>query len=133
MANENKQIDVTVEQDEPKDFNPKVSDAQKRAQYLSRKSEKGLINEVSGSSLSFREDGQSNLVAGRYAQYKLNPNGKIIENSLESVTTTNRKSYKVDEIVVNEHKLDPHLYELADFRKTSLDTNNNVIVGNFCL
>jgi hypothetical protein len=133
MAASNKSINVTIEQDEPKTFNPKLSDAQKRADNLSRMSEKGLINEKSGSSLALRENGQTNLSAGKYAQYKMNPNGKVMENSLQSVTITNRKEFKIDEITVNEHKLNPRLYELADFRKITLDTNKNAIVGNFCL
>lgn len=100
---------------------------------LSRMSEQGIINEKTGSAVVVRSDGQINLTSGKYAQYKVSPMGRTTEVSMESVTTTNRKKYVVDEFVVNEHKLNPQLWELSDFRTSKLLTNQGAIVGDLCM
>ena len=126
-------IKVTLEPDPPKDFTPTLSDLKSKATNLSRMSEKGLINEVSGATVVTRENGQINIASGKYAQYKLNPNGRAVEHSIVSDTITNRKKYTVDEFVINDHKLNPHLYELTDMKKISLQSNAEALVGNFCI
>lgn len=122
---------VTIETDIPESFKPSLNKLQERAENLRRSSERGIINEVSGASIVARDNGQINLASNEYSQYKLNPDGKVIEQSLESVTITNRKRMQTDEIVVNEHKLNPHLYELTDFKQVM--NNPQSVVGNFCV
>lgn len=137
MANETtaaadqERLKVTIEQDVPESFKPSLSHLQERAENLSRMSERGIVNEVSGASLVARDDGQVNLSSTEYTQYKLNPDGRAVEESLESVTVTNRKKITADEIIVNEHKLNPHLYELTNFKQVLHDPHN--AVGNFCI
>lgn len=123
-------IDVMIEPDEPKDFVPKLTDLMDKSKNLSRMSEQGIINEQTGAAVVVRSDGQINSSASKYSQYKLSPNGRTTEISMESVTMSNRKKYSIDEFLVNEHKLNPQLWELAEFRKAKLPTNQNAIVGD---
>lgn len=126
-------INMKLEPDEPESNNPTLKELQKKSEHISRMTDKALINEKSGASVSVRENGQINLSAGMYAQYKLNPSGKSVEHSMESITMTNRRRILADEIVINEHKLNPRLYEFTDFKKVELTTNQEALVGNFCV
>lgn len=129
----NDTINMKLEPDEPESNNPTLKELQKKSEHISRMTDKALINEKSGASVSVRENGQINLSAGMYAQYKLNPSGKSVEHSMESITMTNRRRILADEIVINEHKLNPRLYEFTDFKKVELTTNQEALVGNFCV
>lgn len=131
--NEDDKIDVTLEADPPKDFTTHLADLQSKTQNLSRMKEKGLINEKTGSALAIREQGQINLTSSLYSQYKLNPNGSSIEQTMESNTVTVRKNFNLDELTINHHKLNPNLYELTDFKRMKLPLNQEAIVGNFCI
>lgn len=110
---------------------PGLEDIADAANFLVRGIENGIINRSTGSSVVLRQSGQINLSASKYSQYKLNPSGKIMEESLESVTVTNRKKYSTDDIVVNEHKMNPYMYELTDMKELSNHYNNKMLVGNF--
>lgn len=126
-------IDVTLEADPPKGFTTHLADLQAKTQNLSRMKEKGLINEKTGAALAIREEGQINLTSSLYSQYKLNPNGSSIEQTMESNTVAVRKNFNVDEFIINNHKLNPSLYELTDFKRMKLPLNQEAIVGNFCV
>lgn len=115
------------------DFNPTQAQIQERAKYIKRGHESALMNDTTRSSVVIRHDGQINISSNRYAQYKLNPSGKIVEESLESVSLSNRRKVQTDDMVLNEHKLNPYLYELTDFKKLMTAYNDNMFVGNFCL
>lgn len=124
-------IHVKMQQDEPRSFTKTLSELKDKANYLSRKKEKGFVNEQTGAAMVVRDNGQTNLASSFGAQYKLNPNGTANEISLESYTTTNRKNFITDEIVVNHHKLNPALYELTDMQSIDLPLGGKGIVGNF--
>ena len=126
-------IKVTIEPSEPKDFVPKLAELQDKSENISRMNEQGIINETTGAAVVVREGGQINLSSSKYSQVKLSPNGRIAETSLESVTTTNRKKFNVDEFIINEHKMNPLLWEYADFRISKLLTNEHAVVGNLCM
>ena len=126
-------VKVAIEPSEPKDFVPKLAELQDKSENISRMSEQGIISESTGAAVVVREGGQINLSSSKYSQLKLSPVGKISETSLESVTTTNRKKYYVDEFIINGHKLNPQLWEYADFRTSKLLTNEHAIVGNLCM
>lgn len=131
MAEANKPINVAIEPEEPKDMDLSISGVQRLADYGRRSHDKWLMNERSGSSLMFRNNGQTNLAASRYSQYKLNPTGSSQEQTLISQTVTNRKILQADEFVFNNHKFNTQLIDLADFRKMKVDQNQNCVVGNF--
>lgn len=108
-----------------------LNEISESSSFLSIGDEKGLINGKTKSSIVIRQNGQINLAATRYSQYKLNPSGKAMEESLESVTVTNRKKFSVDDMVINEHKINPFLYELTDMKDISRHDNDHMLVGNF--
>lgn len=124
------QIDLNLEPDPPKNMSLTLNDLTEKSKYLSRMKEKGIVNEKSGSSISVREDGQINLSPGKYSQYKISPNGRASELSLESKTTTNRKITEADDILINSHKINPQLWELADFKQVTLPYTEKAIVGD---
>lgn len=126
-------LNVRLERDEPKSFTKSLADIKDSSNYLSRKKEKGLVNEQTGSAFVIRDNGQANISAGKQAQYKLNPNGEVAEISLESNTITNRKSYLLDELVINHHKLNPAVYELTDMRELEFPLGTKGLVGNFTM
>lgn len=96
----------------------------KKSQYTDRAKEKSIIS-AEGSSVSVR-DGEIGLSAGKHTHYQLHgDSGSATETSMQSHTITNRKRIDVDEIVVNDHKLNPKLYEWTDMRTI----NGNNIVG----
>ena len=130
---DNKAINVTVEPTPIKKFTPTISDLQDKAMNLSRMSEQGVINEKTGAAMVIREDGQTNMSSGKYTQYKLSPSGRATEISMESSTITNRKKFTLDDFVINEHKMNPQLWEYADFRVSKLTTNDHAIVGSLCM
>ena len=92
-------IKVNLEADPPKEFSTKLSDLENKAKNLNRMTEKGLINESIGSSAIVRDNGQINLTASTSSQYKLNPNGQSIEQTLESNTISVRKNFSVNELI----------------------------------
>lgn len=115
------------------EFNPTQSQIQERVKFIKRGHESALMNDTTRSSVVIRHDGQINVSANRYAQYKLNPSGKIVEEALESVALSNRRKVQTDDMVLNEHKLNPYLYELTDMKKLATAYNDSMFVGNFCL
>ena len=126
-------IKVNLEADPPKEFSTKLSDLENKAKNINRMTEKGLINESIGSSAIVRDNGQINLTASTSSQYKLNPNGQSIEQTLESNTISVRKNFSVNELIINNHKLNPDLYELTDFKTRDILPGQDVIIGNLCV
>ena len=54
-------INMKLEPDEPMDNNPTLKDLMKKSDHISRMSDKALINETAGASVSIRENGQIRL------------------------------------------------------------------------
>ena len=114
-------------------FNVTQSEIQEVAKYIKRGHETGIMNDTTKSSVVIRHNGQINVSSNRYAQYKLNPSGKVVEEALESVSLSNRRKVQTDDLIINEHKLNPYLYELTDMKKLMTAYNDDMRVGNFCL
>ena len=109
-----------------------LSEARDVTTQIDRSSDKGIINKDSGSSILLKKDGTINIAAGLMSQYRLDPNnGQSVEHSIESSTIAVRKRLEVDEIVINEHKLNPALYELSDMKQ--MYGNPDMAIGNLTL
>lgn len=108
---------VTVKDQVPEDFKPVFNKILDKNENMDRRSDQGIINSNTGSSILIRDDGQVNLSASSTAQIKLDPNGRAEEIALESITRTNRKNFLVDDFVINNHKLNPQLWEMADVKQ----------------
>ena len=114
-------------------FNTTFADIEDTVNYPQRGHEMFLVNKRTHSSVAIRQNGQINLASSLYSQYKLNPSGKSLEQTLESVAITNRRKIQADDIIVNDHKLNPFLYELTDMKSLESAYNDNMLVGNFCI
>jgi hypothetical protein len=109
-----------------------LNELKKRSSYMDRKIDRGIVNEKTGSSIGIRDNGDTVIAASTEAQYKLNhDSGSATEISYQSNTITNRKSITTDEIVINQHKLNPQLYELSDMKQLFDDPNK--AIGNFTM
>lgn len=100
-----------------------------RDEQADRAYEKGIINPDTGSSLILGKSGNVTVASSHNVQYKLNyASGTAREMSFQSDTITNRKNLKIDEILINGHKLNPQLYELTDMKQLYHDPN--YAIGN---
>lgn len=100
-----------------------------RDEQPDRSLEKGIINPDTGSSVMLNKTGNITVAASHNVQYKLNySSGLAREISFHSDTITNRKNIKTDEVLINNHKLNPQLYELTDMKQMYHDPN--YAVGN---
>lgn len=114
---------------QPKDL---LDEFKKRSNYMNRKIDRGIVNENTGSSIGIRDNGDTVIAASSNAQYKLNhDNGSATEISYQSNTITNRKTITTDEIVINQHKLNPQIYELSDMKQLLDDPDK--AIGNFTM
>lgn len=101
-----------------------------RKDYPDRQCESGFINPETGSSMKIDREGNVTIASSENVQYKMNyASGLANEISFQSDTTTNRKRLFTDEILVNNHKLNPQIYELTDMK--SLFGDPNYSIGNF--
>ena len=99
---------------------------------MNRTIDKGIVNPKTGSSIGIRDNGDTVIASGEYAQYKTQcDTGTATEISLQSNTITVRKNIIADEIAVNKHKLNPQIYELADMRQLFGDSKK--AMGNLTM
>ena len=106
-----------------------LSEAKYMTNNIDRTVDGAIINTESGGSLTNRKDGTLALVGGTMAQFRADTaTGKTIEQSIESSVTSVRRTVDVDELLINNRKLNPDLYELADMKQISNDPNS--MIGN---
>ncbi len=113
-----------------RDYNQREHDDQyleKRNKYLNRGIEAGIKSEKSGASVTTRDNGEVNISTGIYNNTSYTKDGTKKEVTIQSVTETNRKFLYLDELIINDHKLNPRIYEWSDMR----EINGNNIIGNF--
>lgn len=109
-----------------------INKLKERNSYPDIANDKGIINKETGSSMIMNDVGHFTIASSKDVQYKLNhASGQSKEISLESKTITNRKTLKTDEVVLNNHKLNPHIYELTDMKR--LYDDPNFAIGNLTM
>lgn len=100
-----------------------------RSLNADRSVDKGFVNTNTNSSVMINEVGNVTVASSKNVQYKLNyASGLAKEISYESQTVTNRKHIKTDEVLINNHKLNPQIYEFTDMKE--LYENENWAIGN---
>jgi len=106
-----------------------IPQLKEKAENANRSEDKGLINEKTGSSILIKKDGNITLASGKEVQYKLDKStGKATEISFQSTTITNRKKISTDEIIVNNQKMNPKIYELSNMKE--LNGNKVQAIGH---
>lgn len=109
--------------------NKLIDRLRERDEQPDRAYEKGIINPDTGASLMLGKTGNVTVASSHNVQYKLNySSGLAREMSFQSDTITNRKRIKTDEIIINNHKLNPQIYELTDMKQLYHDPN--YAIGN---
>lgn len=101
-----------------------------RADFPTRDSEVGFVNKENSSSIILKENGNINLVSNPTTGIRINED-KIYQVANERETITNRDNYKVDEIIINNQKLNMKLIEYSDTKV--LFENSNDCIGNLCI
>lgn len=100
-----------------------------RDNYPDRQSESGFVNPDTGSSVLIDREGNITVASSENVQYKMNyASGAVNEISFQSDTTTNRKRLFTDEVLINNHKMNPQIYELTDMK--NLYGDPNYCIGN---
>lgn len=104
-----------------------VNEIKERAENANRSTDKGIVNDKTGSSIMLDQAGNVTIAASQTVQYKMKySEGQATEISLQSNTITNRKNIQSDEIVVNKHKLNPQLWELTDMKRLYEDPTSAI-------
>lgn len=106
-----------------------VNELEERSLNADRSTDKGFVNTSTNSSVVISENGNVTIASSKNVQYKLNyASGLAKEISYQSQTITNRKDIRTDEIIVNNHKMNPQIYDLTDMKV--LYTNKDWAIGN---
>lgn len=129
---ENQSFDAQLNiQADPK-YMPAFWDVLNNAEYFSRERDRGIVNKKTGSSVLIRDNGDISLSAGLYSNQKVGIDGRIKSISLQNDIATNRLNIDTDDFVVNHHKLNPALWEMAELR-TVLESNGKYVAGNLTM
>ena len=113
-------------------YEPSFPDVQNSAEYFQRGVDRGVVNTDKGSSMLVRNSGDISLSAGLYSSLKVGADGKHKSISMQDETVTNRFHIKTDDLVVNNHKMNPDLWELAEMKNVLTD-ENKYIAGNLTM
>lgn len=106
-----------------------VSKLEERSLNADRSVDKGFVNTSTNSSVVISENGNVTIASSKNVQYKLNySSGLAKEISYQSQTVTNRKDLRTDELIVNNHKMNPQIYDLTDMKV--LYGNTDWAIGN---
>lgn len=104
-----------------------IDKLKERDEQPDRAYEKGIVNSDTGASLLLGRTGNVTVASSHNVQYKLNyASGTAREISFQSDTITNRKRINTDELMINNHKLNPQLYELTDMKQLYHDPNYSI-------
>lgn len=117
MSDSEERLKITLAAKKPEDFEPKLSKIRDKAANLSRRQDKGLVNENGGRTSIALRDNKVNIAASTNANSKVDGKSQqIINVSFEEKTITNRRSIETDELAINGHKINPDLWEYTDFK-----------------
>lgn len=129
MSEKNKS--VIIEPDIDEKFMPMLDSIKQKVRNISRDTERGFVNSHSKSSIVLKENGNVSLISGINSQIKLSKEGKITEICLEKETKTNKKKLTTDDLILNNHKFNPKLFEFTDMRQVL--NSEELLVGNFTM
>lgn len=103
-----------------------LNEIKDKTAYCDYSKDKGIVNNKSGSSILVRENGDTVIASSLISQVKSTSDGHAIEQTIESITEAVRRRLNVDEIIINDHKLNPALYELTDMKTMYGDKNQAI-------
>ncbi len=109
-------------------FKEKFDNLKYRSMYVDKANERGLINPKTRTSVVLKKNGDVSIAAGLYAQNKVCRNGKIEEVCIEKNIKSNRIKIETEDFIINNHKMNPKIYELTGMKKVM--NQENSAVGN---
>ena len=86
----------------------------RETEYRQRGKEQALMTDFG--SVSVKRNGAVGLSSGHWSHIHLNQNGSITETGNQISSKSDRYTISSKDIIINNHKLNSKLYELADFR-----------------
>ncbi len=102
-----------------------------KSDHSTRGLESAWVNQISGASIETKDNGDIILAANKFSQKIIGADGSQTDIAMQSNTVANRKVLAVDEIIVNNHKLNPQLWNLTDFNK--LYDNDQMAIGSLSM
>lgn len=107
---------VNVKIKEP-DMKANVQKLQEKAEFPKRGKDNAIVNDDGENNSSVRVgDGKVLMAASPDTNQKINEQ-QVITRSFEEQHVTNRLNIKTDEIIINDHKMNPLLWEYTDYKK----------------
>ncbi len=106
---------VEYQKPKPANFEVNKQDIKDKADYAPRGSHQIFCSE--NGSIALKDDGTVSFAAGTVSHLELDPGGNLTVQNVDTDIKTNFFSVEADDIIVNNHKLNQKLYELADFKK----------------
>jgi hypothetical protein len=109
-----------------------VQELKEKASNADRTNCKGFINDKTSGAVLIDSNGDVTISPSKTVQYKMKYNeGQATEVSMQSNTITNRKNLKIDELTINNHKINPQLWELTDMKRLYEDPTSGI--GNLTM
>lgn len=112
-----------------KNYKEGIANIMDKAEYANRQDENSI---VSGNTSVRVSDGNIDMATSQDTSMKLT-GSQIVMQSHDENHTTNRVNVDSYDVVVNGHKLNPNLWEYADFKTFKDQNQTNHAIGGFCL
>ena len=103
----------------PDNYDTNINDIKDKANYAPRGSHQVLCSE--NGSIALKDDGTISLASDTVNHFEMDNGGNLSMVNVDTSIKTNSFSLESDDVVVNNHKLNQKLYELADFKQV-IDT-----------
>ena len=110
-----KKIKVEYQKQKADNYDTNIQKIKDPAEYIPRGLHQAFYSE--DGSIALKDDGTVSLAASIVNHLELDPGGNLSIQSVDTDIKTNFFSVAADDIIVNNHKLNQKLYELADFKK----------------
>lgn len=123
-------MSIEIKTNDLKDYENIVNRFKEKSENPNRSEDKGFVNEDNQSSLLIKKDGSINIASNGTTTNKLTQD-KILETGISKELIVNRLNLSLDEITINNQKLNPQLVELSD-SKVLFDSNVDAI-GNLTI
>lgn len=123
-------IYIKVANKNNKDYKDTVNEFKDKSENINRTKDRGIISDNNQSAVLIKENGEVHLASGKTTSTKLTQD-KIIETAQEVHTITNRRHLNIDELIINNQKLNPQILELSD-TKVLFDSKVDAI-GNLTM
>lgn len=118
-----------------KDYKDIINEFKDKTTNIDRTSERGIISDDNQSSVLVKDNGNIQLASSKTTNQKLTQD-KIIQTAQEIHTIANRQHLNIDELIINNQKLNPQLLELSDTKilfDSSVDAIGNLTMDGTVL